>query len=100
VRIGTEILPPAPALPGIIENALFFLNLRHGLDDLPNDYEPQEFPSLEEAKAEAIASLREIAALANTEGRRMDYYDGIDIVSEDGRLLLTVTMLEALKLQA
>jgi len=80
--------------------ALFFLNLRHGLDELPNDHEPQEFPSLEEAKTEAIESLREIAALATTERRRMDYYDSIDIVSQDGRLLLAVTMLEAVKQHA
>jgi hypothetical protein len=37
----------------------YFLNLFHDDDDLPNDHEPQDFPNLKAAKAEAIASLRE-----------------------------------------
>jgi hypothetical protein len=69
----------------------YFLNLFHGDDDLPNDPEPQEFPNLKAAQAEAIASLREISTYAEQE------YDGIEILSEDGRPILSVPMAEALK---
>jgi hypothetical protein len=76
--------------------AWFYLNLRRGNDDVPNDPEPQEFPDLEAARAEAIESLRELRALATKEKRRIDY-DGIDILAEDGRLLLNVSTSEAIK---
>jgi hypothetical protein len=71
--------------------ARFYLNLTRGNDPIPNDHEPQEFPNLEAAKAEAIASLQEISTL---KGQR---YDGIDIVGEDGQLLLTVPASSAVK---
>jgi hypothetical protein len=74
----------------------YFLNLTRGNDDLPNDHEPQEFSNLEAARIEAIESLREISATAAGENRRADY-DGINVVSEDGRIFLRVRMSEALK---
>jgi hypothetical protein len=61
----------------------FYINLRRGDDDLPNDPEPREFPNLEAAKTEAIESLRELS------GRD---YDGIDIVGHNGVFLLRVPM--------
>jgi len=76
--------------------AWFYLNLRCGNNDVPNDPEPQEFPDLEAARVEAIESLRELRALATKEKRRIDY-DGIDILAEDGRLLLKVPTSEAIK---
>jgi hypothetical protein len=75
---------------------LFFLNLRHRSNNLPNDHEPQEFPDLATARTEAVESLREISAHASKEKRHVDY-DGIDIVGQDGPLL-TVRMSEALNI--
>jgi hypothetical protein len=43
---------------------LFYLNLTSGNDELPNDPDPQEFANLEEARIEAVASLREISGHA------------------------------------
>jgi hypothetical protein len=78
---------------------LFFLNLRRGDDNLPNDHEPQEFPDLAAARLEAIEGLREISAHAIREKRRVDY-DGIDIMGQDGKLLLSVPMSEALDISS
>ena len=74
----------------------YFLNLTRGNDELPNDHEPQEFPDLETARLEALESLREISEIAAGEKRRADY-DGINLMSEDGRVFLRVPMSEALK---
>jgi len=74
----------------------YFLNLTRGHDHLPNDHEPQEFSDLEAARLEAVESLREISAIAAEEKRRVNY-DGIDILSECGRVFLRVPMSEALK---
>ena len=74
----------------------FYLNLRRGNNHVPNDPEPQEFLDLEAARVEAIESLRELCELATKEKRRLSY-DGIDIVSEDGRLLLKVPLSKAVK---
>jgi hypothetical protein len=76
---------------------LFFLNLRRGSNNLPNDHEPQEFRDLAAAKLEAVESLREISAHAAKEKRRVDY-DGIEIVDQGGKLLLNVPMSEALNI--
>ena len=76
---------------------LFFLNLRRGSNNLPNDHEPQEFPDLAAAKLEAVESLREISTHAAKKKRRVDY-DGIEIVDQNGKLLLNVPMSEALNI--
>jgi Domain of unknown function (DUF6894) len=77
----------------------FYLNLRRGNDHLPNDHEPQEFPDLAAARTEAIESLREMSAHASKEKRRLDY-DGIDILGQDGSLLLRVPMSEAVNISS
>jgi hypothetical protein len=75
----------------------FYLDLRRGNDELPNDHEPQEFPDLAAARTEAVESLRELSANAAKEKRRLDC-DGIDILGQDGTLLLKVTTSEALNI--
>jgi hypothetical protein len=75
----------------------FYLDLRRGNDELPNDHEPQEFPDLAAARTEAVESLRELSANAAKEKRRLDY-DGIDILGQDGTLLLKVATSEALNI--
>jgi hypothetical protein len=75
----------------------FYLNLTRGNDKLPNDHEPQEFLNLEAARIEAVESLRELCDLASREETPFNY-DGIDIVSQDGRLLLRVLSSEVTEL--
>ncbi len=60
---------------------LFHLNLKPG-PALTED-EPQEFANLEEAREEAIQSLRELAANAIRDGRSFDYA-GIEITDQQG----------------
>ena len=67
---------------------LFYLKLRQGSEDLPNDPEPQEFLTLEAARIEAVEAIRELSA---------QDYDGIDILDHRGNHLLRVTTREALK---
>ena len=67
---------------------LFFLMLRQGSEELPNDHEPQEFADLDAARIEAVESIRELSSPLN--------YDGIDVLDHDGRELLRVTTPEAL----
>jgi hypothetical protein len=75
---------------------LYYLNLKRGSDELPNDFEPQDLPDLDTARAEAVAALREIAADAIRDGRSCEY-DEIEIVGGDGTVLLVVTSGHALK---
>ena len=51
----------------------FYLNLRRGSQVLPDDQEPQEFADLEEARIEALQSLRELAAEAILSARPFEY---------------------------
>jgi hypothetical protein len=66
----------------------FYLKLRRGSEDLPNDPEPQKFPNLEAARIDAVEAIRELSASQK--------YDGIDILDHRGKLLITVTTREAL----
>jgi hypothetical protein len=67
----------------------FYLNLTRGNGELPNDPDPQEFPNLEAARLEAIESLREILGHATLDGRS-PCCDGIEILDQDGAVLLRV----------
>jgi len=73
---------------GVAAMPLFFLKLRRGSEDVPNDTEPQEFTDLEAAWIEAIQALREMSAPAA--------YDGIEITNTDGSVLLMVSTRDAL----
>ena len=66
----------------------FYLKLRRGSEDLPNDPDPQEFPNLEAARIEAVEAIRELSAPQK--------YDGIYILDHRGKQLITVTTREAL----
>jgi hypothetical protein len=76
---------------------LLNLNLRRGSDVLPDDGEPQEFCDLDAARVEAIESLRELAAFAIREGRAFAY-TGIDIVDQNGLVLVQVSTSDAVPL--
>jgi hypothetical protein len=68
---------------------LFFLMLRQGSKELPNDHEPQEFPDLAAARIEAVEAIRELSSSRS--------FDGIDILDRDGKQLLRVTSSEVLE---
>jgi hypothetical protein len=74
-----------------------FLNLTSKTGSkMPNDPEPQEHASLEAARAEAVKGIREIAAEAILSGRFDLPIETIDITDEDGKLLVSVAISEAL----
>jgi hypothetical protein len=58
----------------------FYLKLRQGNEELPNDPEPQEFSSLEAARIEAIEAIRELSAPQT--------YDGIDVLDHRGQAIV------------
>lgn len=72
----------------------FYLNLRRGSQVLPDDQEPQEFADLEEARIEALQSLRELAAEAILSAQPFDY-SGIEIADENGAKVADVQATEA-----
>jgi hypothetical protein len=75
--------------------ALFFLKLRRGDEQLPNDDEPEEHADLDAAKVEAIEALKEIAANAVLTTQKFDY-TGIDITDSEGTILARILAPDAL----
>jgi hypothetical protein len=75
--------------------ALFYLKLRRGEEQLPNDSEPEEHANLAEAKVEALEGLREIASNALLMGEAFGY-TGIDITDLEGTVLARILAADAL----
>ena len=63
---------------------------------MPNDPEPQEHANIEAAPAEAVKGIREMAAEAILSGRPDLPIETIDITDEEGKLLVSVPVSEAL----
>jgi hypothetical protein len=63
---------------------------------MPNDPEPQKHANIEAARAEAVEGIREMAAEAILSGRPDLPIETIDITDEDGELLVSVPVSEAL----
>jgi hypothetical protein len=77
--------------------ARYFLNLTSKtFSRMPNDPEPQEHANIEAARAEAIKGIREMAAEAVLSGRSDLPFETIDITDEEGELLVSVPVSEAL----
>jgi hypothetical protein len=77
--------------------ARYFLNLTSKtVIRMPNDPEPQEHANIEAARAEAIKGIREMAAEAVLSGRSDLPFETIDITDEEGELLVSVPVSEAL----
>jgi hypothetical protein len=75
----------------------YFLNLTSKtVSRTPNDPEPQEHANIEAARAEAIKGIREMAAEAVLSGRSDLPFETIDITDEDGKLLVSVAVSQAL----
>lgn len=73
----------------------FFFHLREGGTRI-EDPEGQELPSLDAAKAEAEAAVREILAERIRSGRAIDG-SCVEIADEAGRILATVRFADFLK---
>jgi hypothetical protein len=63
---------------------------------MPNDPEPQEHASIEAARGEAVEGIRGMAAEAILSGRPDLPFETINITDEDGKLLVSVAVSEAL----
>jgi hypothetical protein len=64
---------------------------------MPNDPEPQEHANIEAARAEALKGIREMAAEAISSGRSDLPFEKTDITDEEGKLLVSVAVSEALE---
>jgi hypothetical protein len=67
----------------------FHMNIRRG-DVLLEDWEGQEFPSLSEARAEAVLSARELMAARVAAGKMPDGHARFEIADESGKTVLVM----------
>jgi hypothetical protein len=75
----------------------YFLKLTsETVSRMPNHPEPQEHANIEAARAEAVKGIREIAAEVISSGRFDLPFETIDITDEQGKLLVSVPVSEAL----
>jgi hypothetical protein len=72
----------------------YYFNVREG-DRLVEDPEGQEFPSLVEARAEALVSARELMAARIMAGKRPNHRK-FEIADDSGKLVLVMTFEEAM----
>jgi len=73
---------------------LYFFHLMHG-DDVAHDLEGMRLPDIETAKAEAIASAREIMADAMLRGEKLGKRE-CQIADKTGTVLLTIRFEDAI----
>jgi hypothetical protein len=65
------------------------MNIRQG-DELLEDWEGQEFPSLSEARTEAVLSARELMAARIAAGKMPDGHTKFEIADESGKTVLVM----------
>jgi len=73
---------------------LFHLRTRYGDRLIPDDTEPEEFGSLEEARQEAVEQIREVVEAAALSRKPPDC-DGIEISDLQGGIVLRIPVSEA-----
>jgi hypothetical protein len=73
----------------------FHMNIRKG-DELLEDWEGEEFPSLLEARVEAVRSARELMAAAMAAGKLPDGRAKFEIADESGKTVLIMAFEEAI----
>jgi hypothetical protein len=74
--------------------ARFYINFRNG-DEIAKDDEGLDLPNLEEARAAALVSAREILA-DNVKGGAKNPLQAVIITDESGREIMTITAKEVL----
>jgi hypothetical protein len=71
------------------------MNIRKG-DELLEDWEGEEFPSLTEASAEAVRSARELMAARMAAGKMPDGHTRFEIADDSGKTVLVIPFEEAI----
>jgi hypothetical protein len=74
----------------------FHMNIRKG-DDLLKDWEGEEFPSLSEARTEAVQSARELMAARMAAGKMPDGHHRFEIADESGKTVLVMPFEDAIE---
>jgi uncharacterized protein DUF6894 len=72
----------------------FHMNIRKG-DELLEDWEGEEFPSLLEARIEAVQSARELMSARMAAGKMPDF-SRFEIADESGKIVLVMRFEEAI----
>jgi hypothetical protein len=75
---------------------LFYMNIRKG-DELLEDWEGQDFPSLSEARAEAVQSARELMAARMAAGKMPAHHVKFEITDEFRKIVLVLPFEEAIE---
>jgi hypothetical protein len=75
---------------------LFYMNIRKG-DELLEDWEGQDFPSLSEARTEAVQSARELMAARMAAGKMPEHHVKFEIADEFRKIVLVMPFEEAIE---
>ena len=75
----------------------YFFHLRNDLD-VP-DYEGNDLPNVEAARAQAVAFAVDMAAASLQEHRKLNLHHRIDVEDEAGKVLLTVAFGDAVAIE-
>jgi hypothetical protein len=73
----------------------FHMNIRRG-DELLEDWEGEEFPSLAEARTEAVRSARELMSARMAAGKMPDGHTRFEIADDSGKTVLIMAFEEAI----
>jgi hypothetical protein len=73
----------------------FHMNIRKG-DELLEDWEGEEFPSLSEARVEAVRSARELMAAGMAVGKMPEGHTKFEIADDSGKTILVMPFEEAI----
>ena len=73
----------------------FHMNIRKG-DELLEDWEGEEFPSLLEARIEAMQSARELMSARMAAGKMPDGHTRFEIADDCGKIVLVMPFEEAI----
>jgi hypothetical protein len=74
----------------------FHMHIRKG-DELLEDWEGENFPSLSEARTEAVRSARELMAARLAAGKMPDGHNRFEIADESGKTVLVMPFADAIE---
>ena len=73
----------------------FHMNIRRG-DEFLEDWEGEEFPSLSEARVEAVRSARKLMAARMAAGKIPDGHTKFEIADDSGKTVLVMPFEDAI----
>ena len=74
----------------------FHMNIRKG-NELLEDWEGQELPSLSEARTEAVQSARDLMSATVTAGKMPDGHTRFEITDDSGKTVFVMPFEEAIE---